>query len=262
MFLTRRLVNVLAVGATAAALSALGLAVAQAETGSSNTGVSSGSCSGTVRLSDVDLSVSGGQVVVTFDHTTTGCPTTLHVHENLLSSPNAGSNSSHQLNQDFTITANGPSRVSVPLLSAVTGFCWVQADAHWSGGAVGEFFRTATCITPFSGSNPPPTSETPTPVIHTVTTPPPTTTPSTPVIHTTPSSPTETTTATVPVPPTGPTTSQGVLPPVSVQTGQQAIQPVANRWPMSTIVVGTIAVLLILGGGLALLVRRSRHAVK
>jgi nitrate reductase gamma subunit len=54
-----------------------------------------------------------------------------------------------------------------------------------------------------------------------------------------------------------PSPSQSALPPVTIETGQR---PVASRSPVSSVVVGAIAVLLILAGGLVLLVRRWGHA--
>jgi len=95
------------------------------------------------------ITVSGGQVTVSFSHTGAECPdaapSVLHVHENLLSAPHAGSDPVHQLNQNFNIGPGSGNSVTVPLLDAVEGKCFVQVDAHASGVNRGQFFPTATC---------------------------------------------------------------------------------------------------------------------
>jgi LPXTG-motif cell wall-anchored protein len=68
----------------------------------------------------------------------------LHVHENLLSTPHSGSDAI-QLNRDFDITPGFGDSVSLPLLDAVEGKCFVQIDVHASGVNHGQFFPTATC---------------------------------------------------------------------------------------------------------------------
>ena len=231
MFLRGRTARAIAVASMAAALSGAGMTTAWADS------TSPSSCSGpTVQISNVDFKVVGGDVVVTFSHTSTGCPAILHVHENLVPSPKAGSDPNHQLNKDFSIGPDGPTSVSVPLLAPADNKCFVQVDVHYNKDqSTGGFVPTATC---------PSTSPTPTPSTS------PTPTPST--------SPTPTaSTSAAPAAVVTPSPSQSALPPVTIETGQQ---PVASRSPGSSVVVGAIAVLLILAGGLVLLVRRWGHA--
>jgi hypothetical protein len=106
-------------------------------------------CPATVVIVLSSITVSGGQVTVSFSHTGTECPdaapSVLHVHENLLSAPHAGSDPVHQLNQNFNIGPDFGDSVTVPLLDAVEGKCFVQVDAHASGVNRGQFFPTATC---------------------------------------------------------------------------------------------------------------------
>jgi len=231
MFLRGRTARAIAVASMAAALSGAGMTTAWADS------TSPSSCSGpTVQISNVDFKVVGGDVVVTFSHTSTGCPAILHVHENLVPSPKAGSDPNHQLNKDFSIGPDGPTSVSVPLLAPADNKCFVQVDVHYNKDqSTGGFVPTATCLS---------TSPTPTPSTS------PTPTPST--------SPTPTaSTSAAPAAVVTPSPSQSALPPVTIETGQQ---PVASRSPGSSVVVGAIAVLLILAGGLVLLVRRWGHA--
>ena len=244
MFLRGRTARAIAVASMAAALSGAGMTAAWADSAAPS------SCSGaTVQISNVDFKVVGGDVVVTFSHTHTGCPATLHVHENLVASPKAGSDPNHQLNQDFSIGPDGPTSVSVPLLASADNKCFVQVDVHFNvDQSTGGFVPTATCTTP--SSSPPSTSPTATPSTS------PTATPSTSPTATPSTTPTQSTSA-APAAVVTPSPSQSALPPVTIETGQQ---PAASRWPMSSVVVGAIAVLLMLAGGLVLLVRRWGHA--
>jgi hypothetical protein len=94
------------------------------------------------------ITVAGNQVTISFTHTGPECPdaspSVLHVHENLLRAPHAGSDPV-QLNKDFNIGPGSGNSVTVPLLDAVDGKCFVQVDAHASGVNRGQFFPTATC---------------------------------------------------------------------------------------------------------------------
>ena len=246
MFLRGRTARAIAVVSMAAALSGAGMTAAWADSAAPS------SCSGaTVQISNVDFKVVGGDVVVTFSHTHTGCAATLHVHENLVASPKAGSDPNHQLNQDFSIGPDGPTSVSVPLLASADNKCFVQVDVHFNvNQSTGGFVPTATCTTP--SSSPPSTSPTATPSTS------PTATPSTSPTRVRRRRPTPTpSTSAAPAAVVTPSPSQSALPPVTIETGQQ---PAASRWPMSSVVVGAIAVLLILAGGLVLLVRRWGHA--
>ena len=157
MFLRGRTARAIAVASMAAALSGAGMTAAWADSAAPP------SCSGTtVQISNVDFKVVGGDVVVTFSHTHTGCAATLHVHENLVASPKAGSDPNHQLNQDFSIGPDGPTSVSVPLLASADNKCFVQVDVHFNvDQSTGGFVPTATCTTP--SSSPPSTSPTATP---------------------------------------------------------------------------------------------------
>jgi hypothetical protein len=249
MFLRGRTVRAIAVATMAAAVSGAGMTTAWADNASPS------SCSGTaVQISNVDFKVVGPDVVVTFSHTSTGCPATLHVHENLVASPKAGSDPNHQLNQNFSIGPDGPTSVSVPLLAPADNKCFVQVDVHYNTDqSTGGFVPTATC--PSTSPTPTPsTSPTPTPAPSTS----PTATPSTsPTASTSPTPTTTASTSAAPAAVVTPSPSQSALPPVTIETGQQ---PAASRWPMSSVVVGAIAVSLILAGGLVLLVRRWGHA--
>ena len=149
----------------------LGMAAAQADDSSSaapngsaavpaqpqvtvvNTGTAtasaSSSCPATVAIVLGSISVSGNQVTVSFTHTGTECPdaasSVLHVHENLLSTPHAGSDPVHQSNRDFTIGPDSANSVTVALLDGVEGKCFVQVDVHAGGVNRGQFFPTETC---------------------------------------------------------------------------------------------------------------------
>jgi hypothetical protein len=100
-------------------------------------------------------------VTISFTHTGHGCPSSrpalLHVHQNLVVAPRAGSDPAHQRNDDFLIGPNHADQVTVPLLQAAAGKCFVQVDAHADGDARGQFFPTTTCASP-SESSPAPSS--------------------------------------------------------------------------------------------------------
>jgi hypothetical protein len=127
------------------------------------------SCDTPVTLSHLNAHVSGSTVTVSY--TIAGCTGTvlLHIHQNLLTGPNAGSDSAHQSNADFPIGANSLTSQSVPLLAGVEGKCWVQVDYSTPTERHGIFTPTSGCSTP-SSSTPVTTPET-TPVTTPETTP-------------------------------------------------------------------------------------------
>jgi len=233
-----RIASAIATAFAAAALWGGGTASAWGTTSASP------SCSGEVQISNVELKVVGGDVVVTFDHTNTGCATTLHVHQNLVPTPHAGSDPIHQLNKDFSIGPDGPNSVSVPLLTAADNKCFVQVDVHYNGKTAHEFFPTETCSSPTTTTSAPPSSAPPSSTPATTTTAPSTTPPST-----------STAPAVLPTETTSP--PQSVLPSVAIETGQQ-LQP-ASRWPLWSIALAAAALLLISAGAFVLLARRGRH---
>lgn len=106
-------------------------------------------CPATVAIVLGSITVSGNQVTVSFTHTGTECPdampSVLHLHENLLATPHAGSDPVHQSNNDFNIGPDFGNSVTVPLLDGVEGKCFVQVDAHASGVNRGQFFPTQAC---------------------------------------------------------------------------------------------------------------------
>ena len=138
------------------------------ESGSASTSSSEG-CGSVVEITSVQISstLSGGNVVVTIAHTGAGCPNmaaaTLHVHQNLLASPQAGSNSTHQWNKDFQIGPNFGTTVEFPLMASADGLCFVQVDVHAGTIHKGRFFPTATCTssTPSQSSSAPASSSVP-----------------------------------------------------------------------------------------------------
>jgi len=107
------------------------------------------------------MSVAGGVVTISFTHDAQNCPVArpalLHVHQNLLTTPQAGSDPEHQSNADFQIGPSHPDFVTVPLLESADGKCFVQVDAHVSGSSRGQFFPTTTCSSS-SSSSPAPSS--------------------------------------------------------------------------------------------------------
>jgi hypothetical protein len=96
-------------------------------------------------------------VVVTIEHTGQDCPGaapgTLHVHQNLLASPQAGSNADHQWNKDFQIGPDFGTTVTFPLMDSADGLCFVQVDVHAGDIAKGRFFPTATCTSASSSAS-------------------------------------------------------------------------------------------------------------
>lgn len=114
----------------------------------------------------------GGLVVngamATVPYTITGCVGSdrLHIHENLLASPAAGSDPEHQTNYNFDITVDSPAQQSVPLLDGIPGKCWIQFDYSTARERHGAFIHTPTCpsetpTSPPSSSTPPSTSSAP-----------------------------------------------------------------------------------------------------
>jgi hypothetical protein len=116
------------------------------------------SCGAVVVITSVSISpaLSGGDVVVTIEHTGQDCPgaapATLHVHQNLLASPQAGSNADHQWNKDFQIGPDFGTTVTFPLMDSADGLCFVQVDVHAGSIAKGRFFPTATCTSASSSA--------------------------------------------------------------------------------------------------------------
>jgi hypothetical protein len=152
-------------GATLAAafLLAAGAQQASATPSASGSNGSSGSsaastCPDQVHVTLGRMSVSGGMVTISFTHTGHGCPSaqpaSLHVHQNLLSEPRAGSDPEHQWNADFAIGPEHSDGVTVPLLASADGKCFVQVDARVSGQRRGQFFPTTTCTSASPSSTP------------------------------------------------------------------------------------------------------------
>jgi hypothetical protein len=133
---------------TATSAAAAPLSVA-ANSSSAESSSASSNCPSVVQIVLGSTTVSGGTVTVSFTHTGTECPdaasSVLHVHENLLSTPNSGSDAVHQLNRDYDVTPGFANSVSLPLLDAVEGKCFVQVDVHAGGVNHGRFFPTETC---------------------------------------------------------------------------------------------------------------------
>jgi hypothetical protein len=138
---------------------------AESSTAASSTAASSSSaannCPSSVQITLGSIVVNGSQVVVSFTHTGTECPdaksSVLHVHENLLRVPHSGSDAV-QLNRDYDVTPGFADSVTLPLLEAVDGKCFVQIDVHANGVNHGQFFPTATCpsesVSPSSSTSP------------------------------------------------------------------------------------------------------------
>jgi len=125
---------------------------------STDSASASPSCGAVVVITSVTISpaLSGGDVVVTIEHTGQDCPgaapATLHVHQNLLASPQAGSNADHQWNKDFLIGPDSGNTVTFPLMESADGLCFVQVDVHAGSIAKGRFFPTATCTSASSSA--------------------------------------------------------------------------------------------------------------
>lgn len=124
---------------------------------SSSASSSPSDCTAAVVITSVSITLSAGEVVVSFQHTGQGCPNAtaaaVHVHQNLVASPHAGSDANHQWNKDYLIGPDSDSSVRFPLLAAADGKCFVQVDVHAGSIRKGSFFPTATCE-----SSVPPTS--------------------------------------------------------------------------------------------------------
>jgi len=120
-------------------------------------------CPSSVKVMSTTISVIDDMVRIGFTHTGQACdraePTRLHVHQNLLAKPQAGSDPLNQRNDNFLISTNSPNQVSVRLLASVPGKCFVQVDVHVSGAARGRFVPTETCLSANdqTTSAPPPT---------------------------------------------------------------------------------------------------------
>jgi len=110
---------------------------------------SSSACPASVQFSSVSIALQGSTVVVTVQHTGLECPdataSTLHAHQNLLSSPHAGSDANHQWNQDYLIGPGTGTTIEFPLLAAADGKCFVQVDVHAGTIRTGKFYPTSTC---------------------------------------------------------------------------------------------------------------------
>jgi LPXTG-motif cell wall-anchored protein len=121
---------------------------ASSTTASTSTPSPTAVCPAQVQIVLTSISVSGDTVLVSFTHTGVECPdatsSVLHVHENLVRTAHAGSDPV-QSNRDFAVTPSFGNSVTVPLLEAVEGKCFVQVDVHANGAAHGQFFPTATC---------------------------------------------------------------------------------------------------------------------
>ena len=128
-------------------------------------GSSSPSCPSAVTITALAIQkqLDGGRAVVDISHDAQGCPdatpATLHVHQNLVPSPQAGSDPAHQSNVDIAVGANFGSSASFDLLTAVPGECFVQFDASAGNIRRGRFFATTTC--PAASSSPPASSSGP-----------------------------------------------------------------------------------------------------
>lgn len=138
-----------AVASTSAATSSVATSsTATTSTASTSSAPPTAVCPAQVQIVLTSMSVSGNTVLVSFTHTGLECPdatsSLLHVHENLVPTAHAGSDPV-QLNRDFTVTPGFATSVTVPLLDAVEGKCFVQVDVHANGAAHGQFFSTASC---------------------------------------------------------------------------------------------------------------------
>jgi hypothetical protein len=156
-------------GGTAAATAGQSAGTASTSSSSSKATTGGSACPAQVQITFGPMSVSGGMVTISFSQNAHGCasaqPARLHIHQNLLSAPRAGSDPEHQWNTDLDIGPSHGDSVTVPLLESADGKCFVQVDAHASGHSRGQFFPTATCTsaTPSSpaSSSPAPSSTPP-----------------------------------------------------------------------------------------------------
>jgi hypothetical protein len=187
----------------------------------------------------------------TVPYTISGCVGSdrLHIHQNLLASPTAGSDSEHQSNYNFDITVDSPTEQTVPLLDGVAGKCWIQFDYSTARERHGAFLRTPTC--PTETPTPPPTSSLP---------PSSSSAPSTstvPSTHPVPSSSAATSTSVVPhsSQPAPQVTSSAVVPVVASVAPSQ-IGPIPHTGFSGTVQVRQIhpyAWTVVVGGALLLL---------
>ena len=237
-------------------------------------------CPDQVRITLGRMTVSGGMVTISFTHNAHGCPSArpalLHLHQNLLRTPRAGSDPVHQWNSDLLIGPSHGDGVTVPLLESADGKCFVQVDAHASGDTRGQFFPTTTCS---SASPSPPASSSTAPSTPASSSTAPTSSSTAPASSSTvpaSSSTVPTSSSTVPsTPASSPapsTTSQSVLPESTSRTaptrtffpvGQVGQSPpggsLAETGSSVAAPVGLAAGLLIAGACLVVLSRRPRR---
>jgi hypothetical protein len=154
--------------------------------------------------------------MVTVQYTIVGCVGTdrLHIHENLVPGPQAGSDPIHQVNFDFDIGKDSPTQQTVPLLDSAAGKCWVQVDYSTARERKGFFVPTVNCPTP--SSSPPPSTSTPPP---STSTPPPSTSTPPPSTSTPPPS-TSTPPPSTSTPPPSTSSSAGVA---GIEASQSAV---------------------------------------
>jgi hypothetical protein len=245
--------------------------------GSSEDSTATATCPDQVRITLGKVTVSGGMVTFSFTHNAHGCPSArpalLHLHQNLLSAPVAGSDPEHQWNADLSIGPNSAEGVTVPLLESADGKCFVQVDAHASGQTRGQFFPTTTCssASPSSSAS---TSTAPSTTASTSTAPSTTASTSTAPSTTASTSTAPSTTASTSTAPSSssavPTrTSQSFLPesssrtsaPVTLVPAGQSSSGGSLAATGSSVAapVGVAAGLLIAGAGLMIMSRRPRR---
>lgn len=148
---------------SASATSSTSSSSSQAPTSSTASSSPASACPDQVRITLGKISVAGGLVIISFSQNAHNCPSArpalLHIHQNLLMTPRAGSDPVHQRNTDFSIGFNHAGTVTVALLESADGKCFVQVDAHASGTARGQFFPTTTCSSATPSSPAPSSSE-------------------------------------------------------------------------------------------------------
>lgn len=123
----------------------------------SASGSAGSGCPAQISVELGSITLSAGTVSVNFSHNGHNCPSArpaeMHLHQNLVSSPQAGSDPVHQWNKDLLIGASFGNEVSFPLLQAADGKCFVQVDVKVTGSAPhGKFFPTTTCPSPVETS--------------------------------------------------------------------------------------------------------------
>lgn len=242
----------------------------KASTDSATSNPAATACPDQVRITLGRMTVSGGMVTIAFTHNAHSCPSArpalLHIHQNLLMAPQAGSDPVHQWNADLSIGPSHGDGVTVPLLESADGKCFVQVDAHASGQTRGQFFPTTTCTssTPSSPASSSPASSSPA----SSSTVPSSTVPSSTAATST--AQTSTVSASTSAAPS--TTSQSVLPEsTSRSTATQSFFPVgqvqqspsggslASTGGPTVLPVGVGALLLIVGAWLVNASRRPRR---